>query len=81
MVSTPTTSCWLSSRVSQGPAATTTTAKATTPTTARRCIRRAHRWTRWAEAPPVTRRTTATMTAEPGIETIRNSPVRTFKVP
>ncbi len=76
--------CWLSSTATPWRLAKTIAAHANTSMVPCRCTRPAQRRTRWplpSSCHMVTRRTTATTTADPGMERMRYSPVSWFSTP
>ena len=76
--------CWLSSTATPWRLTNTTTAHTRTSMVPCRCTRPAQRRTRWplpSSCHMVTRRTTATTTADPGMERIRYSPVSWLRTP
>ena len=84
MAAMPMPLCWFNNNATQWRLAKTTAAHRTTNRVHWRCTRPAQRRTRCplpSSCQIVTRRTTATTTAEPGMEMMRNRPVSWFSTP
>ena len=76
--------CWFSTTATLCRLTNTMTAQMRTSMVPCRCTRPAQRRTRWplpSSCHSVTRRTTATTTAEPGMERMRYRPVSWFRTP